>query len=212
MHHILSYDIFLSLIRWALGLSIGCLLGLMMAVLGSLRYTSLPLKIACDFLRAIPIVALVPVVQMNVGINEYGKIGLIAWAVMFPVWISVRGSIEKRIESAEMVLQCVNPNKVRFFRLFLFPKLLGGFLKGIELAIGIAWLALVAAEWVGTFTQGFWAGGIGYKIITAYDQNNWKTVHLGLIYFGGLGLFSAYMWRGMLQLIFKRIKSFNPLN
>jgi sulfonate transport system permease protein len=179
--------------------------------MGSLKRTNLIVKILIDFLRAIPIIGLVPVIQMNIGINEYGKIGLIAWAVLFPVSISVRGAMDKNLESAALMLSAARRNSWTFFKLFTVPKLLGGFLRGIEIAIGIAWLAVVAAEWVGTYTQGFWGGGLGYKLIMGYELNNWRIVHLNLVVFGLLGFLTAYFWRGLTTLVFTHNKSFNPI-
>lgn len=161
-----------------------------------------------------PIIGLVPVVQMNIGINEYGKIGLIAWAVMFPVWITVRAAMDKKLESADLMLKAANTSNWNYFKLFTFPKLLGGFLRAVEIAIGIAWLAVVAAEWIGTYREGFWAGGLGYKLIVGYDQNNWTVVHLSLVIFGLLGLTSAYLWRLISTVLFtkiKKLKWFNPV-
>jgi sulfonate transport system permease protein len=195
------YDIFLSFLRWSIGLSLGCAIGFVLAVAGNLKSTNSIVRVFIDFLRAIPIIGLVPVIQMNIGINEYGKIGLIAWAVLFPVWITVRNAMDKNLESATLMLQAAKKTSWTYFKLFTFPKLLGGFLKGIEIAIGIAWLAVVAAEWVGTYTQGFWAGGLGYRLIIGYELNNWKVVHLNLIIFGLLGLLTAYLWRWITTLI-----------
>lgn len=204
-------DLYLSILRWLLGLSIGCTLGLLFALLGNLKPTKSIFKILNDFFRAIPIIGLVPVIQMNIGINEYGKIGLIAWAVIFPVWITVRNSLEKNLESVNLVLIAAKITSLNYFKLFTLPKVLGGFLKGVELAIGIAWLAVVAAEWIGTYTQGFWAGGLGYKLLTGYELNNWRTVHVSILIFGSLGFLSAYSWRCLMYFVFQKNKSFNPI-
>lgn len=204
-------DLFLSILRWVIGLILGCSLGLLFGLIGSFKPTYSLLKFLNDFFRSIPIIGLVPVIQMNLGINEYGKIGLIAWAVMFPVWITVRNALETKMEIINLVLQASKITGFEFFRLFTFPKVLGGFLKGIELAIGIAWLALVAAEWIGTYTQGLWAGGLGYKLLTGYELNNWETVHVGILLFGLLGVSSSYLWRVTMYFIFKKNNNFNPL-
>ena len=205
------YDIFLSSLRWFIGLSLGCGFGFLLALAGNVKRANFVVKILVDFLRAIPIIGLVPVIQMNVGINEYGKIGLIAWAVLFPVSISVRSAMDKNLESATLMLRAAQNSGWTFFKLFTFPKLLGGFLRGIEIAIGIAWLAVVAAEWVGTYTQGFWGGGLGYKLIVGYELNNWRVVHLNLMVFGLLGFLTAYSWRWITSFVFTHNHSFNPI-
>lgn len=206
-----SNDILLSILRWFIGLTLGSILGLFFAICGNIKSTKFIFKVINDFLRAIPILGLVPVIQMNIGINEYGKIGLIAWAVLFPVWITVRNAIEKKLENSDLVLKAANIKGTKYFKLFTFPKVLGGFLRGVEIAIGIAWLAVVAAEWIGTFTKGFWSGGLGYKLVTGYELNNWLTVHSSLFLFGLLGLITAYLWRIITLLLFEKNKSFNPI-
>lgn len=211
MEHLELTDIGLSALRWLIGLSIGCVSGLIMALVGSYKPSSLILKVVNDFLRAIPIIGLVPVIQMNIGINEFGKIGLIAWAVVFPVWITVRNAIDKNLENSDLRLKAVGISGIEYFKLFIFPKVLGGFLRGVELAIGIAWLAVVAAEWIGTYTQGFWSGGLGYKLVYGYELNNWDTVHIGLLLFGLLGLLSAYSWHWAMYFVFEKNKKFNPI-
>jgi sulfonate transport system permease protein len=205
------HDVFLSCLRWSIGLSVGCLIGFILAIVSGVRLANAMVRLLVDFLRAIPIIGLVPVIQMNVGINEYGKIGLIAWAVMFPVWITVRSTMEQNLESADLMLKATKKTSGEYFQLFTLPRLLGGFLRGIEIAIGIAWLAVVAAEWIGTYTQGFWAGGLGYKLIVGYELNNWKIVHLNLLVFGFLGISSAYLWRLVSRYVFSNKRPFNPI-
>ena len=206
-----SYDIFLSILRWLIGLSIGCFLGLIFAIIGNYKFTNKPSKVINDFLRAIPIIGLVPVIQMNIGINEFGKIGLIAWAVMFPVWITVRTALSKKYDDSELMLTGANILGFKYFKLYTLPKLFSGFLNGIEIAIGIAWLAVVAGEWVGTYTQGFWSGGLGYKLILGYELNNWQMVHYNLLIFGILGFASAHLWCFIVNAVFRKNKSFNPI-
>ena len=201
----------LSLLRWIIGIAFGCSFGLVFAIVGNFKPTKKILKILNDFFRAIPILGLVPVIQMKFGINEYAKIGLIAWAVMFPVWISVRNSLLSKHTNVELVLKATNISPNNYFKFYIFPKLLSGFLKGVEIAIGIGWLAVVAAEWIGTYTQGFWAGGLGYKLVTGYELNSWKTVYTAIIVFGILGIVSAYLWRLCMKFIFQNNSTFNPL-
>ncbi len=204
-------DIALSTLRWSIGLSVGCLAGLIFALVSNYIFLKKPSRILNDYLRAIPIIGLVPVIQMNIGINEYGKIGLIAWAVLFPVWITVRNSLNVEFENCELMLRSSKKSSYQFFSFYTLPKIFSGFLKGVELAIGIAWLAVVAAEWVGTYTKGFWAGGLGYKLILGYEINNWNMVHMNLLTFGLLGFVSAYSWRFLVKALFIGRGTFNPI-
>src|SRR4051794_28774120 len=86
----LLYDIFLSVLRWGVGFLGGSVLGLTFALI--LYFFPKPgwfLQPILNYLRAIPVLALVPVVQLNFGISVWGNFALVGWAVTFPVWLSV---------------------------------------------------------------------------------------------------------------------------
>ncbi len=205
------YDIFLSSLRWLIGLSIGSILGLIMGIMTNLlkpNTTILNLNIL-DFLRAIPIIGLVPVIQMNFGINEFGKIGLITWAVAFPVWVSVKTSFSKDLTNALLILKGAGLTKRDLLLYFHIPRALRGFLKGIDIGIGVGWLSVVAAEWIGTYNTGFWSGGLGYKLDYGYTINNWGMVHLSLLIFGFLGFISSFFYRYVIKIIVEKKQIIN---
>lgn len=211
-------DVLLTSLRWVSGLGFGAMIGLLIAFgekphrLQEKRAgarTGFLLTTILDFLRAIPIIALVPVIQ-TIGINEFWKIGLIAWAVMFPVWIAVRQARLTRFVDAEIALIGRGLNTDQIFWSYRFPKALGGFLRGIDVSIGIAWISVVAAEWIGTYSPGFWAGGLGYKVVKAHEANNWSSMLLCLGFFGLMGTATAWLWR---KFISNRqvVSGFNPM-
>lgn len=204
-------DICLSCLRWGIGLSIGSLLGLIFAIIGSFKYSNSILKVIVDFLRALPLIGLIPVIQMKIGVNEFTKIGLISWAVMFPVWILIRNSVETNLSDALIMLNAQKPSVSYRFRHYTFPIYFNGFLKGIEISIGVAWLAVVAGEWVGTFTESFWGGGLGYKLTWGHETNNWSMVYQSLLMFGILGILSSCAFRWTVKRMFNNRNSFNPI-
>jgi sulfonate transport system permease protein len=195
-------DVLLTLLRWTIGLGMGAVLGLLIALPGSKTSleSSRQRKRASlftsffDFLRALPIIALVPVIQ-TLGINEAWKIGLIAWAVTFPIWLAVRQAKSREFIDTEVALVGKRATTAEIFWHYRFPKVFGGLLKGVEISIGIAWLSVVAAEWIGTYSNGFWAGGLGYRIVKAHDANNWSGMLLCLGCFGFMGTATAWLWR-----------------
>lgn len=209
---ILLHDLAASTSRWFLGLSVGGLAGVIIAPL--LRLTLVKrsgIRALLHVLRAVPILGLVPVVQMMFGVSEYGKIGLIAWAVMFPVWLSVEVSMTRKMEDQELYLVSAGLSRKKRFQLFEVPRLLGGLLAGIDIGIGIAWLAVVASEWIGTYSSGFWGAGLGYRLIVEYEANDWSGLILVLSLFGAMGLGSNHLWRRSLSVVFDQIFSdFDP--
>src|SRR3954468_1895892 len=89
-------DVLLTCLRWLIGIAAGAVLGSFVALaegaIAGRRHAWWPLATGVrgflDFLRSIPILAIVPVVVM-LGVKEQWKIGLIGWAVSFPIWISI---------------------------------------------------------------------------------------------------------------------------
>lgn len=214
-----SNDVFLTCLRWSVGLSTGTLLGLLVASLEALaipntqrqaRRRAWVIAALLDFLRALPVIALVPIIQMF-GVEEWWKISLIAWAVMFPVWISIRQARTRRMLDTELTLSASGLRPLEIFWNYRFPKALGGLLRGVEISIGVAWISVVAAEWVGTFSNGFWAGGLGYKVLKAHDANNWSGMLACLALFGVLGSGTAWLWRALLSKDRELVAGFNPM-
>jgi len=205
-------DILISLLRWNIGLICGSILGMFLFLVEIMPlFKRLYLKSTLDFFRAIPIIGLVPLIQILIGVKEYGKIGLIAWGVMFPVWIAVRSAFKKDLPNAELMLLGAKISKRELLRLYTIPRVLGGFIKGVEIGIGIGWLCVVASEWIGTFSDGFWSGGIGYRLIVEQDNANWHGVLQVLLIFGFLGTLTSFLWSRGIRFFFNRNMSFNPL-
>jgi putative hydroxymethylpyrimidine transport system permease protein len=208
-------DVLLTLMRWGLGLVAGAAVGLFAGLIESIllrirfRALSTTIRVALDFLRALPIIALIPLIQL-IAIDEWWKIGLIAWAVMFPVFLTVRQATSKRLIDTELTLFACGLTPKEVLRIYRLPKALGGLIKGIEIAIGIGWISTVAAEWIGTFTKGFWAGGLGYKILKAHDANDWGGMLQCLALFGILGTVSAGAWHSFSVVVWRIVPGFNP--
>lgn len=204
-------DIDLSVLRWLFGLSLGTIAALFLTGLSRTRnFERARFSQLLDFFRAIPIIGLVPLIQMHIGVREYGKICLIAWGVMFPVWLTIRAATSRVLSESELMLKGARASRNTIRRILLWPRLLGGIIVGVEIGIGVAWLCVVAAEWIGTYTQGFWSGGLGYRLVVSYENNDWRRLYLALFTFGLLGIGSSYAWKLFVKLAVARTDGFDP--
>jgi nitrate/nitrite transport system permease protein len=68
-----------------------------------------------------------------------------------------------------------------FFKILL-PATLPYIFTGLRIALGLSWLAVVAAEMLLSYD------GIGFFIIDAYNNSNISEIILAIIYLGGVGL------------------------
>jgi len=205
-----SKDVLLTTLRWSGGVVLAAIAALILSVVeasvrGALRYAGLrasPVTVILNFLRALPVIALVPLVQL-IGVDEWWKFGLIAWAAAFPTWVKIRQAWLQQMIDTELALKASGLRRIDIFRSYDLPKAVAGLLEGIEISIGIAWISTVAAEWIGTFSTGFWAGGLGYKVQIAHDANDWGAMLACLGLFGMLGIFSTFLWRNR-NFVFRR--------
>ena len=71
----------------------------------------------------------------------------------------------------------------KFFLKILIPSALHYIFTGLRIAIGLAWLAIIAAEIVMSGIV-----GIGFFIWDSYQNNYISDIILALIYIGAIGL------------------------
>lgn len=188
-------DIEFSILRWLLGVGVGCCIGLLLGLACWCKWLDRALAVMGGGARAIPIIGLVPVIQYFWGVSEYGKIGLIAWSIAFPVWVSVHSAALRQDQDAELVWIAHNIGASSMLRHYTLPRIMVGFVQGIDIAIGLGWLAVVASELVGTYTSGFWGGGIGHKLFFAFSAGDWRAGLICLGLFGVCGVLSTLAWR-----------------
>jgi sulfonate transport system permease protein len=174
-----------SLYRVGMGLAVGVAVGLVLAVVaGFFRAASDVVDSAMNFLRTIPVIALVPLIILWIGIGENAKIFLIAVGVAFPVYMNtfaaIRGVDARLVEAG----QTFGLGRFGLIRHVIVPGAAPGFLVGLRWALGVAWLLLVFAEQVNTDS------GIGYLLTQAQSWNRTDIIVLCLVIYGLLGLVS----------------------
>ncbi|MDB9483104.1 ABC transporter permease subunit, partial [Dolichospermum circinale CS-537/05] len=81
------------------------------------------------------------------------------------------------------VAKVLQLSKKEYFLNILIPSALPYIFTGLRIAIGLAWLAIIAAEIVMSGIV-----GIGFFIWDAYQNNNVSEVILALVYIGVVGL------------------------
>ena len=70
----------------------------------------------------------------------------------------------------------------QIIRYYDVPRMIIGFLTGIELSVGIGWLTVVAAEIVANPNFGFFRGGIGQWTYLKLQNSELPLATLALLY------------------------------
>ncbi|GAA2434094.1 ABC transporter permease [Streptomyces macrosporus] len=171
--------------RALLGLLFGTVAGLALALVSGLsRLGEGVIDGPVQIKRAIPSLALLPLLVLWLGIDESMKITTIALGVFVPVYVhthnGLRGIDSRYVELAETV----RLGRPRFLRDVVLPGALPGFLLGMRFAVTSAWLSLVVVEQVNA------TSGIGYMMELARTYGQTDVIIVGLVVYGLLGLLS----------------------
>ncbi|ROT27289.1 ABC transporter permease [Micromonospora sp. HM5-17] len=181
----LQESLLISTQRAGLGLVFGVLVGVVLALLSGLsRWGEAIIDGPVQIKRAIPSLALLPLLILWFGIDEQMKVVTIALGVFVPVYIHTHNGLRtidhRYVELAEVLR--LSPG--RFLRRVVLPGALPGFLLGLRFAVVNAWLALVVVEQINS------TSGIGYLMELARQYGQTDVIIVGLVLYGLLGLLS----------------------
>ncbi len=132
-------------------------------------------------LRSIPSIAWVPLFILWFGIYEASKIILIAVGVFFPVYLGVMGaviSVDRKIVEVGRVFRLSGPAMVRRI---LLPEVMPAYVISLRAGLGLGWMFVVAAEFLGAST------GLGFLLIDGQQLGKPAQIVAAIVAFAILG-------------------------
>ncbi|SAL35494.1 binding-protein-dependent transport system inner membrane protein [Caballeronia sordidicola] len=191
-------DMAVSLLRAATGFVIGGSIGFALGTaVGFSKVAEAFLDRNVQMLRAIPFLAVLPLVIVWFGVGEAGKIFLVSLGVMFPIYINtVLGirQVDPKLIELGRVLGLSNRTLIR--RIVL-PGALPSVLAGVRYALATAWLALVVAETIATST------GIGFLAMDAREFLRTDVIVMTIVIYAVIGVladaFARFLERRLLS-------------
>ena len=173
-----------SLSRVALGYSLAALVGIGAGIAVGLNKT---LDRAFDplfqFLRMVAPLAWVPIALVLFQQNQPAAIFVIFITSIWPILINTAEGVRQIPQDYRNVALVLQMSKQRFFTKVLIPSALPYIFTGLRISIGLAWLAIIAAEIVMPGTP-----GIGFFIWDANQNGYVSDIVLGVIWIGAIGL------------------------
>ena len=146
--------------RVAAGFGLGVVAG---TLLGALTGYSVGLFRLLDptiqALRAIPSIAWVPLFILWLGIFEASKITLIAVGVFFPVYLGVMGAVMSVDRKIVEVGRAFRLSGFEMVRRILLPAVLPAYVIALRSGLGLGWMFVVAAEFMGA------SEGLGFLLV-----------------------------------------------
>jgi bicarbonate transport system permease protein len=173
-----------SLSRVVLGYSLAAVVGIAAGIaVGLNKGLDRALDPLFQFLRMVAPLAWVPIALVLFQNNQPAAIFVIFITSIWPILINTAEGVRQipqDYRNVALVLQMSNRN---FFTKILLPSALPYIFTGLRIAIGLAWLAIIAAEIVMPGTP-----GIGFFIWDAYQNSYVSDIILGVIWIGAIGL------------------------
>ena len=173
-----------SLSRVALGYCLAAVVGIAVGIaVGLNKGLDRALDPLFQFLRMVAPLAWVPIALVLFQNNQPAAIFVIFVTSIWPILINTAEGVRQipqDYRNVALVLQMSNRN---FFTKILIPSALPYIFTGLRISIGLAWLAIIAAEIVMPGTP-----GIGFFIWDAYQNSYVSDIVLGVIWIGAIGL------------------------
>ena len=138
-------------------------------------------------LRAVPSIAWVPLFILWFGIFEASKIILVATGVFFPVYLGVMGavlSVDRKIVEVGRVFRL---SGFAMVRRILLPAVLPAYVISLRAGLGLGWMFVLAAEFLGAST------GLGFLLIDGQQLGKPAQIVAAIVAFAILGKASDWL-------------------
>lgn len=179
----LAWQVLASLQRVAIGYTLAAIVGITMGIIVGLnKRVAKGLDPVFQVLRTVPPLAWVPIALAALQQNQPAALFVIFITAVWPILINTAVGVRQIPQDYNNVAQVLQLPRREYFFKILFPAALPYIFTGLRIAIGLAWLAIIAAEIVMSGIV-----GIGFFIWNAYQNGFVSEIILALLYIGLVG-------------------------
>jgi bicarbonate transport system permease protein len=179
----LALQVFESLKRVAAGYTLAAIVGITLGVVVGLNSRlAKGLNPVFNILRTVPPLAWVPIALAALQQNQPAALFVIFITAVWPILINTAVGVRQIPQDYRNVAEVLQLPRSEFFLKILIPSALPYIFTGLRIAIGLAWLAIIAAEIVMSGIV-----GIGFFIWNAYQNGQVSEIILALVYIGLVG-------------------------
>ena len=200
---ILSGPDFWSDVRASFGrVTAGLLLAVLFAVpfglwIGAFRPIEALTQPVVEFLRYVPVPALIPIVMIFFGIGEGAKIALIFLGTFFQLALMVAEEVRRVPNDLVHAAQTLGASRGEILSLVLFRGALPGILDAVRLCNGWAWSYVVVAEMIAA------TEGLGFRVLRFYRFIQTPNIFVYLLVLGLIGLALDQLFRACNARLFR---------
>jgi len=176
-------DMWMSTQRVFLGVASGIILAVPVGfVLGWYRQVRHFIDPLINFFRALPPIALIPLVIVYFGIGESAKIAILFYASFFSGVIVMYEGVAQISPIFIRVAKTLGATDGEVFRKVILPLAVPHILTALRVALGVAWATLVASELIAA------QQGLGAMIQNASSFFQLDIIYVGIICIGLIAL------------------------
>jgi NitT/TauT family transport system permease protein len=188
-----------SLFRVTWGFALAVLIGIPLGLfLGWYARAFQAFNPVIQMLRPISPIAWIPVAILWFGVSDLAPIFLIFLASLFPITVATIAAVQNMQPVYLRAAQNFGLGRRALFHRVILPAALPQILTGIRIALGVAWLVVVAAEMIAVNS------GLGFLIIDARNAGRrYDLVVAGMVMIGFIGL--------VLDLLVRRLERFDEV-
>lgn len=183
----LGWNIWSSLKRVALGFGLAALIGIPTGFLiGRFEFLQQMFNPLISLLRPVSPLAWLPIGLLVFKGANPAAIWTIFICSIWPMIINTAVGVQRVPQDYMNVARVLNLSEWKIVTKILFPSVLPYMLTGVRLAVGTAWLVIVAAEML---TGGV---GIGFWVWDEWNNLNVKNIIIAIFVIGLVGLILEY--------------------
>ena len=179
----IGWNILSSLKRVAMGFGLAAVVGIPMGFLiGRSEFMSRMINPVISLLRPVSPLAWLPIGLLVFKAANPAAIWTIFICSIWPMIINTAVGVQRVPQDYMNVARVLNLSELKIVTKILFPSVLPYMLTGVRLAIGTAWLVIVAAEML---TGGV---GIGFWVWDEWNNLNVQHIIIAIFVIGIVGL------------------------
>jgi len=191
-------DCWLSFYRVGLGFLIAAIVGIPLGICIGYSYVARNLLFpTVEVLRPIPPIAWIPLGILFFPQVEWMIIFLTFYGAFFPIIYNTISGVAAIPIAYIRAGRSLGASRWTLFWHVMVPAMLPSIFTGLYIAIGIAWLMVVAGEMVAV------TGGVGGMTWQAYQTSRYPLIFVGMAAIGILGYVSSFLVSRLAKLVIR---------
>ena len=157
--------------------------------MGSYRFVAAAIEPLVNFMRYLPVTAMIPLLILWIGIGIEQKIAVIFLGTFFQQIVLCADVSANVSDDLYKVSYTLGINRRQVITRVMLPATLPGVMDTLRVTMGWAWTFLVVAELVAA------SAGLGYMILQAMRGLHPATIFVGIFTIGVLGLVTDLVFK-----------------